>query len=151
MSSKPDKATSAKIKIDITATTPLLSAQILGMKYKNNATVDFAVKGSRNFTSTKGEITQQKPALLLKCQLDNSDYLFVLNGSNQAIVGKHIMRIHNVEADDIDADMLIGSVLTLEVYETGGVGTFAFGTRIVNIREPSTQSTFAPSKGKDKR
>ena len=129
-------------KIDISMGQPLLSAQILGMTYGGKE--NFVVVTSREFESTSGGVKKMKPALLVKCQKDNQDFLFVLNATNQRTLGNHLLKVRNIPVEQIDTELLVGCTLLLESYDTGGSGTFKFGTRILEVHEPLEQTKLGP-------
>lgn len=56
---------------------------------------------------------------------DGNEYYFTVNRTNSYIIGA----LGNKYLDEI-----VGKSVTLEVYETGGVGNFAFGIKVLAVK-----------------
>lgn len=88
--------------------------------YKGTAT--FNVVGSGLFTDPRRD--EQKPRLDLDGP-DGTQYYWVVNKTNEAI-----LRAGGMEF----LDELEGKTITLESYETGSAGSFAFGIRVIEVK-----------------
>lgn len=106
-------------------TIQLLNVTILSVKF--NRKVVGKIVGSAIAQFESGE----KPKLLL--DIAGKRYDFVLNSTNQGIIGDHLESMGLERDTDAIPEQ---SEIELEVYETGSTGQFEFGIRVNSLTFP---------------
>ena len=115
--SPSDKTERVRLRVDEPQRSNL---NVLLMEKRYGGKASMKVVGIGTFSDKKGD----KPRLDLDAS-DGQEWYFVLNRTNADVIADTGLEY---------VDELIGKTLTLETYETGGVGNFAFGIRIVEVK-----------------
>jgi len=113
------------VKLKSTDTVPLLNVSILGVKFDKKANAKIIGFGMATFADG------DKPKILL--EIKGKRYDLILNATNQDILGNYLEEMGKERDTD---EISNGSIIELEVYDTGSSGAYEYGVRINSITFP---------------